>query len=99
MLNLNYPKSATSPDHPSPRKLDDLPEQLEEQQPQSNGKSSSGIVPETSDLCNLDEELVDSPGGSSSDKSKKDTTSDKKKKNKNKEGEFQCWEIFDFENC
>ncbi|KAG5681170.1 hypothetical protein PVAND_010628 [Polypedilum vanderplanki] len=87
MLNCNYPKSATSPDHPSPssRKLDDLPEQLEEQQAQSNGKSSSGNVPETTDLCNLDEELVDSPGGSSSDKSKKDTAGDKKKKNKNKE--------------
>jgi hypothetical protein len=85
MLTLNYASkvAVASPDHPSPRKLDDLPEQLEEQQPQENGKL------ESSDLCNLDEELVDSPGGSSSDKSKKDASLDKKKKNKNKEGEYR----------
>lgn len=104
MMNLIHPKSATSPDRrfdvavdPSPRKLEDLPEQHEEQQQQ---QQHGGIVPETNDLCNLDGELVDSPGGSSSDKStnnnKKDTASnggsgsiaDKKKKNKNKEGEW-----------
>jgi hypothetical protein len=96
MMNLIHPKSGTSPDRrfdvvvePSPRKLEDLPEQHEEISSNNNNN-----VPETNDLCNLDGELVDSPGGSSSDKStsnNKDTSSiggDKKKKNKNKEGEF-----------
>lgn len=98
MMNLIHPKSAPSPDRrfdvdPSPRKLEDLPEQHEELSSQQQLKNNN--VPETNDLCNLDGELVDSPGGSSSDKSTnnnvKDTTSiggDKKKKNKNKEGEF-----------
>jgi hypothetical protein len=98
MMNLIHPKSGTSPDRrfdvvePSPRKLEDLPEQHEEISSQHN--SINNNVPETNDLCNLDGELVDSPGGSSSDKStsnNKDTSSiggDKKKKNKNKEGEF-----------
>lgn len=46
---------------------------------------------ESIELCNLNHELVDSPGGSSSDKSKKDITvgAEIKKKNKNKEGEFE----------
>lgn len=98
MMNLIHPKSAPSPDRrfdvdPSPRKLEDLPEQHEEISSQQQLKNNN--VPETNDLCNLDGEIVDSPGGSSSDKSTnnnvKDTTSsggDKKKKNKNKEGEF-----------
>lgn len=98
MMNLIHPKSGTSPDRrfdvvePSPRKLEDLPEQLEE--------ISNNNVPETNDLCNLDGELVDSPGGSSSDKStsnNKDTSSnggDKKKKNKNKEGKFSFFFFF-----
>lgn len=93
MINLMHAKSSASPDRndSSPRKLDDLPEQREETP--SNNKNSlnnnNNNIPETNDLCNLDNELVDSPGGSSSDKSKtKDLTStgDKKKKNKNKEG-------------
>lgn len=99
MMNLIHPKGATSPDRhfdvgPSPRKLEDLPEQ-HESTPQQQLKNNN--VAETNDLCNLDGELVDSPGGSSSDKSTnnnmKDTTSiggDKKKKNKNKEGEFDA---------
>jgi len=82
MINLIHP-SIVTPDrsvNPSPRKLEDLPEQCEQQ-------SIHNSVPETTDLCNLDEEMVDSPGGSS-DKSKTDLTNsnDKKKKNKNKEG-------------
>jgi hypothetical protein len=91
MMNLIHSKVATSPDRrcdvdPSPRKLEDLPEQHEEPQQQS---ALANNVSETHDLCNLDGELVDSPGGSSSDKSKKDaitSSGDKKKKNKNKEG-------------
>lgn len=98
LMNLIHTKIAVSPDRrfevdPSPRKLEDLPEQLEEISSQQQLKNNN--VPETNDLCNLDGELVDSPGGSSSDKSTnnnvKDTTSiggDKKKKNKNKEGEL-----------
>lgn len=102
MMNLIHPKSTASPDRrfdvvvePSPRKLEDLPEQHEEMTVSHNIINNN--VPETNDLCNLDGgELVDSPGGSSSDKStnnnKKDTESsvggDKKKKNKNKEGEW-----------
>ena len=98
MMNLIHPKSNSSPDrrfdvNPSPRKLEDLPEQREEISSQQQIKNNN--VPETNDLCNLESELVDSPGGSSSDKSinnnAKDTTSncgDKKKKNKNKEGEL-----------
>jgi hypothetical protein len=100
MMNLIHPKSAPSPDRrfdvdPSPRKLEDLPEQHEEISSQQQLKNNN--VPETNDLCNLDVdgELVDSPGGSSSDKSTnnnvKDTSSnggDKKKKNKNKEGKL-----------
>lgn len=105
MMNLIHPKGTTSPDRrfdvdPSPRKLEDLPEQHEEISSQQQLKNNN--VPETNDLCNLDGELVDSPGGSSSDKSTnnnaKDTTSnggDKKKKNKNKEGEFdeRFWSV------
>lgn len=90
MINLIHP-NATTPDrhsdNPSPRKLEDLPEQMEELQQSPQAQQCI----ETADLCNLDieEEIVDSPGGSSSNKSKKDTASingDKKKKNKNKEG-------------
>lgn len=98
MMNLINSKSGSSPDRrsddPSPRKLEDLPEQREDAQQSKNtnlniSNSSNSNIVETNDLCNLDSELVDSPGGSSSDKSKtKDMTStgDKKKKNKNKEG-------------
>lgn len=48
-------------------------------------------LPEAFDLCNLDDgEAVDSPSGSSSDKSKKEDAiaDDKKKRNKNKEGKI-----------
>ena len=98
MMNLIHSKSGASPDRrcddPSPRKLEDLPEQREDTQQNKNisiniNTSNNSVIAETNDLCNLDSELVDSPGGSSSDKSKtKDLTStgDKKKKNKNKEG-------------
>jgi len=98
MMNLINSKSGSSPDRrcddPSPRKLEDLPEQREDAQQSNNtnlniSNSNNSNIVETNDLCNLDSELVDSPGGSSSDKSKtKDMTStgDKKKKNKNKEG-------------
>lgn len=67
------------------RKIDLLEETKEDHAPRNNN------VVETTDLCNLESELVDSPGGSSSDKSKKDelASEDKKKRNKNKEGE--CW--------
>lgn len=66
------------------RKIDLLDEPKEEHSTRNNN------IAETADLCNLENELVDSPGGSSSDKSKKDevTAEDKKKRNKNKEGEF-----------
>lgn len=55
---------------------------------EKDGQSARNIASEVSDVCNLDNELADSPGGSSSDKSKKDEnfSGDKKKKNKNKEG-------------
>lgn len=45
---------------------------------------------EPSEFCTLENELVNSPGGSSSDKSKRDEIygGDKKKKNKNKEGKL-----------
>lgn len=48
-------------------------------------------ISETLELCNLDEEAADSPGGSSSDKSKKEDAiaEDKKKRNKNKEGKVE----------
>jgi hypothetical protein len=67
----------------SPRKVDLLDEPKDEQSSPNNNQ------PDTIELCNLDSDLVDSPGGSSSDKSKKDEdlmTGEKKKKNKNKEG-------------
>lgn len=68
------------------RKVDHLDEPKDEHPT----RSINNNVPETTDLCNLESELVDSPGGSSSDKSKKDEVAadDKKKRNKNKEGEF-----------
>jgi hypothetical protein len=85
LMNLMHASNEASPDHQnevaSPGKIELIDEQKEDQQQ---------IQSETSDLCNLDSELVDSPGGSSTDKSKKDVmlSGDKKKKNKNKEGRF-----------
>lgn len=51
-------------------------------------QSTHNVVSEVSEMCNISNEIVDSPGGSSSDKSKKDDilSGDKKKKNRNKEG-------------
>jgi hypothetical protein len=88
LMNLMHASNEASPDHQnevaSPGKIELIDEQKEDQQQIHNNTS------ETSDLCNLDSELVDSPGGSSTDKSKKDVmlSGDKKKKNKNKEGRF-----------
>lgn len=86
MVNLMHANSSTPDRHsgnPSPRKLETMPEQ-------QNDLTVSKNITETADLCNLESELVDSPGGSSSTKSKKDAAlnGDKKKKNKNKEGKL-----------
>jgi hypothetical protein len=85
MINLIHP--STTPDrrseNPSPKKLEDLQEDLEkppEPEPMCN---------ENPDVCNIEPDIIDSPGGSSSNKSKKDSIGDKKKKNKNKEGKEQ----------
>lgn len=89
LMNLMHASNEASPDrqneNTSPGKIEHMDEQKEDQQQVHNNTS------ETSDLCNLDSELVDSPGGSSTDKSKKDVmlSGDKKKKNKNKEGKFK----------
>jgi hypothetical protein len=89
LMNLMHASNEASPDRQnekaSPGKIEHMEEAKEDQQPGHNNTS------ETSDLCNLDSELVDSPGGSSTDKSKKDVmlSGDKKKKNKNKEGKFE----------
>ena len=63
---------------------------------EKDGQSARNIASEASEACNLENELVDSPGGSSSDKSKKDEnfSGDKKKKNKNKEGKKACFFFF-----
>lgn len=65
----------------TPRKIDLLDE------PKGEPPAHNNNLSETSDLCNLDSEVVDSPGGSSTE-SKKDEAlaEDKKKRNKNKEG-------------
>jgi hypothetical protein len=84
LMSLMHPniESETANDS-SPRKADLLDEQKDEQLTNNNQT-------DTLELCNLDSDLVDSPGGSSSDKSKKDEmmTGEKKKKNKNKEGKI-----------
>lgn len=66
----------------SPGKNHNLKDQQKEEPLSQN-------ISETIDLCNLEGEVVDSPGGSScDDKSKKESAlaEDKKKRNKNKEG-------------
>lgn len=84
LMSLIHPGMDGEVIETSPRKVDLLDvEPKDEQSPNNN-------QPDTIELCNLDSDLVDSPGGSSSDKSKKDEdlmTGEKKKKNKNKEGE------------
>jgi hypothetical protein len=85
LMSLIHPSMDASEavNETSPRKVDLLDDPKEEQSPNNNQT-------DTIELCNLDSDLVDSPGGSSSDKSKKDDslmTGEKKKKNKNKEGE------------
>lgn len=85
-LSNMHPTVEASPHHQTdnetPRKNHLIDEDKEGQSARNNNAS------EASELCNLENELVDSPGGSSSDKSKKDDalSNDKKKKNKNKEG-------------
>lgn len=92
LSNIAHPTIEASPHHQNeiatPRKIHLLDEDKEVQSARNNAS-------EASELCNLDNELVDSPGGSSSDKSKKDDalSNDKKKKNKNKEGK-QKGELF-----
>lgn len=85
LSNVLHPTIELSPriqnENVTPGKIHLLDEDKEGQLAKNNAS-------EASELCNIDNELVDSPGGSSSDKSKKDDTlsNDKKKKNKNKEG-------------
>lgn len=97
LMNLIHPGLDTSdiPIDNSPRKIDSLDDSLiqkTEQSPHINNNNNNNIIQsDTLELCNLDSDLVDSPGGSSSDKSKKDDamlTGEKKKKNKNKEGKI-----------
>lgn len=98
--NIMHPTVEASPHHQNhdigtPRKLHLLDEDKE-------GQSARNNASEASELCNLDNELADSPGGSSSDKSKKDDTlsNDKKKKNKNKEGNCKAiLSIYYFNNA
>lgn len=87
-MNNNESLLDNQVDIPS-RKSDHLDEQKDVDHSARNNNNNNNLQ-ETADLCNLESELVDSPGGSSSDKSKKDevTADDKKKRNKNKEGEF-----------
>lgn len=89
-MNNNESLLDNQVDIPS-RKSDHLDEQKElvDHSARNNNSNNNNNLQETTDLCNLESELVDSPGGSSSDKSKKDevTADDKKKRNKNKEGE------------
>lgn len=88
MMNLIHPTSTPDrrSDNPSPRKLANLDEQIE--QPSPPESTPQQLCNENPDVCNIDPEIIDSPGGSSSNKSKKDSIGDKKKKNKNKEGKF-----------
>lgn len=56
-------------------------------EPKEEAPAHTINLSETSDLCNLDSEVVDSPGGSSTESKKDDALAeDKKKRNKNKEG-------------
>lgn len=88
MMNLIHPTATPDrrSDNPSPRKLEDLQEQIEPQTPLEATRQQ--LCNENPDVCNIDQDIIDSPGGSSSNKSKKDSIGDKKKKNKNKEGNY-----------
>lgn len=83
LIGLKQLSSETSPviDNSNPKIIDHVDDEKECEPIHKN-------ISESSEVCNLDTELVDSPGGSSSDKSKKDALADgeKKRKNKNKEG-------------
>lgn len=77
--------------------------QIENLTPRSNhlneekeAQSTRNKTSEVSELCNLENDIGDSPGGSSSDKSKKDDllSGEKKKKNKNKEGKIKRFNNF-----
>lgn len=84
MINLIHPNATPDrrSDNPSPRKLDDVQEQIEK----PTDPEPIQLCNENPDVCNIEQDIIDSPGGSSSNKSKKDSIGDKKKKNKNKEG-------------
>lgn len=99
LTSLLHSNVEMSPDrqneNSSPRKIHLLDGEKEAQTARNINSS------EISELCNLDGELVDneSPGGSSSGKSKKDeiVAGDKKKKNKNKEGKI--FNYFSLRKC
>lgn len=82
LINLIHQDSEPPSDRNNDIRLPRNNEHLDEQKEEQVHKNIS----ENSELLNID----DSPGGSSSDKSKKDAILgvDKKKKNKNKEGKF-----------
>lgn len=86
LSNLTHSNVENSPHRQNKNSTPLINQLLDEEKDQS----AHIIASEVSELCNMDNELVDSPGGSSSDKSKKDDvhSGDKKKKNKNKEGKI-----------